>query len=264
VSFHAHPDDEALLTGGTLARAATEGHRVVLVVATRGEHGLTGSGKGDLGVSRSLELTAAARELGCHRVVNLGYGDSGMHGEFDGFSAVNLDAAAERLATILLEEGADVLTTYDEAGGYGHPDHVQVCRVGQRAATLAGTRVVLQATVDRAALVRVIRLAKRLRLLPRALSVGAFENAYTEPAMITHRVDVRPELGHKRAAMAAHESQASGGSDVRTLALLLRLPRWLFGAACGREWFVQTGRAVDRQPSADIFDSLRDDHMRST
>src|SRR3954465_5397171 len=86
VSFHAHPDDEALLTAGTLARAAAEGHRVVLVVATAGEAGLGGGGgtRPALATRRRTELEQSARALGCVRVEVLGYADSGMHGEAGG------------------------------------------------------------------------------------------------------------------------------------------------------------------------------------
>ena len=84
VSFHAHPDDEALLTGGLLGRSAAEGHRVVLVTATAGERGLAGDGDRDgdgLADVRMTELVASARILGCARVVGLGYADSGLHPE---------------------------------------------------------------------------------------------------------------------------------------------------------------------------------------
>src|SRR5947209_19692433 len=111
VAFHAHPDDEALFTGGTLARCAAEGHRVVLVTATAGERGLTGAGASNLGPTRLAELRAAAAALGVSRVVTLGYGDSGMG---DGpppagsLCAVPLDEVADRLAAVLREERADV------------------------------------------------------------------------------------------------------------------------------------------------------------
>ena len=85
VFLHAHPDDEALATGGTMARMADEGHRVVLVVATSGEEGepvpgvlATGESLGD---RRVAELAEAAEILGVERLVNLGYRDSGMVGE---------------------------------------------------------------------------------------------------------------------------------------------------------------------------------------
>ena len=83
VSFHAHPDDEALLTGGTLARASAEGHRVVLVVATAGEAGLgvVRSGRGGLGAQRLEELGASARELGVARVEALDYPGLGIRAQ---------------------------------------------------------------------------------------------------------------------------------------------------------------------------------------
>ncbi|MFE0688587.1 PIG-L deacetylase family protein [Streptomyces xiamenensis] len=76
VAFHAHPDDEVLLTGGTLARAAAEGHRVVIVAATDGHMDAVPPE----GAPRLAELRAAAGVLGAHRVVHLGYADSG-HGK---------------------------------------------------------------------------------------------------------------------------------------------------------------------------------------
>ena len=152
VSFHAHPDDEALLTAGTLARAAAAGHRVVLVVATAGEAGLASAddlADGALGKRRTAELERSAAALGCARVEVLGYADSGMadapSGAAGAFALVSVDEAAERLAAILREESADALTIYDPAGGYGHPDHVQVHHVGIRAAEIAGTPLVLEA-----------------------------------------------------------------------------------------------------------------------
>ena len=148
VSFHAHPDDEAIPTGGTLAKAAKDGHRVVLVFGTRGEHGEVVEGYLDAGEQlwerRVKETHAAAEILGVSRVEFLGYVDSGMMGtpenEAPGsFWQADVEEAAQRLAAILREEDAAVLTAYDENGVYGHPDHIQVHRVGLRAAELAGT-----------------------------------------------------------------------------------------------------------------------------
>src|SRR5690349_13610969 len=112
VSFHAHPDDEALLTGGLLARAAREGHRVVIVTATEGELGLTGRDDGArLAETRMRELVESARALGCARVVSLGFADSGLHpdrGDLGCFAQQDVEAAAETLAAVLREEHADV------------------------------------------------------------------------------------------------------------------------------------------------------------
>jgi len=154
VAFHAHPDDEALLTAGTLARAAAEGHRVVLVVATAGEAGLVRGGRTGpaLADRRRVELDRSAQALGVARVELLGYADSGMQGEAggaDAFARADVEQAAGRLARILTEESADLLTIYDPAGGYGHPDHVKVYEVGLAAAAAAGVDVVYEATVDR-------------------------------------------------------------------------------------------------------------------
>ncbi|GAA1840779.1 PIG-L deacetylase family protein [Asanoa iriomotensis] len=265
VAFHAHPDDEALLTGGTLARLAADGHRVVLVVATLGEAGLSAGPTGDaLAARRRDELRTAASALGCARVVELGYLDSGLRADYrppDGahrFVDVPVATAAARLAEILLAERAEVLTTYDPRGGYGHPDHVQVHRVGAAAARLAGTPIVLEATVDRRPL-RPILAVLRLTgsLLPR-LPLGGASTVFTDHAVITHAIDVRPFLRQKRAALKAHASQTEGGRGPRTLAILSRLPLPVLAAVAGREWFVETGRAPGQPFADDVFLSLRE------
>lgn len=258
VSFHAHPDDEVLLTGGTLARAAAEGHRVVLVVATDGAAGLAADAlRPDLARRRADELAASAAALGVARVVSLGHPDSGSAGEPTpgGFATLDVDTAAADLAAVLRAEAADVLTVYDPAGGYGHRDHVQVHRVGVRAAELAGTAVVLEATLDRRWLRRAVRAAARLPGVH--VDPTALDSAYSAPGLITHRVDVRAHLGAKRAALQAHASQAGGGDGVRTVALLLRLPRPVFRRVLGHEWFVQRGAVPLPRREDDVFAGLR-------
>lgn len=268
VSFHAHPDDEALLTGGTLARTARQGHRVVLVVATDGAAGLTREDwVADLAVRRRGEVERAAAALGVHRVVHLGYADSGMDGQASpdtSFVGRPVEEAAQRLAAVLDEEDADLLTVYDAHGGYGHPDHVRVHHVGVRAAALAARPpVVLEATVDRRPLHRATavlrRLGPALRPLLRGLELPDLSRAYADPARLTHRVDVRGAWEAKRAALAAHASQAAaeGGSGGRTVGLLLRLPGPLSRRVLGREWFLERGRTPTRPLLDDIFASLR-------
>jgi LmbE family N-acetylglucosaminyl deacetylase len=256
VSFHAHPDDEVLLTAGTLARAAAEGHRVVLVVATAGEAGLSAVPQArELGQIRTAELERSAKVLGCHRVILLGYSDSGMKGEHGGFAALPPQEPAERLAAILREENADVLTVYDANGGYGHPDHIQVHHVGHRAAVLAGTPVVLEATVDRRALLRAAKLVHWTGLAPKDFSPHRMRAAYSDATEITHRVDVRGYLDQKKAAMRAHATQASGGEGQRTLAFCTKLPGPLYRRVFGTEWFVERGGTA--ATSSDVFSSLR-------
>ncbi len=259
VSFHAHPDDEALLTAGTLAKAVAEGHRVVLVVATAGERGLVAAG--DPGVSlgdrRLAELHSSAAAIGCARVVVLGYGDSGLDGSApEGFTHADVTDAAGRLAAILRAENATVLTTYDRFGGYGHPDHVQVHRVGALAGALADTPVVLEATLDRALLQRGAAIVRRLSWLVPGLAAPDLTTAYTARAELTHRIDVTRHLDAKRAALAAHATQASADSGTRLIALLLRLPGPLFRLALGTEWFREPHRGTAGRLYEDIFATL--------
>lgn len=257
VAFHAHPDDEALLTSGTMAKAAAEGHRVVLVVATQGEVGdaagrLLGAGE-DLGELRSRETEASAEVLGVARLEFLGYRDSGVAGDAGGntFVAADLDEAAERLAAVLRAEQADVLTTYDPNGGYGHADHLKVHAVGRRAAELAGTPLLLEATINRDLLRLAADLAPTLGFeIPDGVIPDDQTSWFAAAEEITHHIDVTAYLDQKRASMAAHASQTTSDvSTTRSLQLFLSLPDDLFATAFGTEWF------IDRQrPGATITD----------
>jgi LmbE family N-acetylglucosaminyl deacetylase len=267
LAFHAHPDDEALLTAGTMARAAAQGHRVILVVATDGNEGLASSSfaaDGHLGERRLAELRNSARALGVSRVEHLGYSDSGMGPQTlpdppgqTRFIRADVDAAAGRLADILREESVDVLTTYDPNGGYGHRDHVKAYQVAVRAAELARTRRVLQATVPRDTICRAVALAGKVYRFPAAFDPTTFERAFSPQADITHRVNVIRYASAKRASMQAHASQASAdrGAD-RTLAAFLRIPRPLYDVVFGREWFVDPAHPPGAPVARDIFDGL--------
>jgi LmbE family N-acetylglucosaminyl deacetylase len=247
VSFHAHPDDESIACGGVMRKASEEGHRVILVVATRGERGeiqpgVLAEGE-DLWRRRVEETHAAAEILGVHRVEFLGYTDSGMMGTPDNdvpgsFWTAGVDEAAKKLTAILESEQADALTCYDDNGGYGHPDHIQVHRVGIRAAELAGTPRVFQNTMNRDYLQR-----GRELFAERAAETGAEVPDVTEDeqfgkpeSMITAAVDVTPYLEYKRRAMRAHASQISEES------FFLAMPDDAFGFAFGTEWFIRDGQ----------------------
>jgi LmbE family N-acetylglucosaminyl deacetylase len=261
VSFHAHPDDEALFTGGTLAGLAAGGHRVVVVTATAGERGLAADPGPGLGALRLRELHAAVRELGVARLVTLGYGDSGSDPAVPAppgsLCAAPLPQVVARLAEVLAEERADALTIYDPYGGYGHRDHVRVHEAGVAAARLVGTPLVLEATVARESLQRGVRLLNRVGVRPGGVRSEDLARAFRPRAEITHEVDVRPWVAAKRRALAAHASQAGGGPDVRTVALLSRLPGPLGRLVLGREWFVEHGRSPSRHPLDDVLASLR-------
>lgn len=259
VAFHAHPDDEALFTGGTLARCSAQGHRVVVVTATAGERGLTGIEGADLGGMRLRELEAAAAALGVARVVALGYGDSGLAGDVPPGSlcAAPVNEVAERLAAVLVEEDAAAVTIYDPNGGYGHRDHVRIHDAGVLAAKHAGTPLVLEATVARESLQRGVRLLNRVGVRPGGVRSDDLAGSYRPRGEITHEIDVRRWVPAKQRALAAHASQASGGTDVRTVALLSRLPRPLAARVLGREWYVEHGRSPSRHPLNDVFATLR-------
>ena len=245
VAFHAHPDDEALLTGGTLARLVAEGYRVVLVVACDGE---MGQARPDGRTDRLDELRASGCVLGVSRVLHLGYADSGHGAELypdppdrARFVRAPVDEAAERLAEVLREERAEMLIGYDPNGGYRHRDHIRVHEVAERAAKLADTPRVLQATLPREPVIRVYRLVSMLRLVKRH-DAAEVRVSFTPRAEITHRIAVRRFADKKRAALACHVSQTGGtGRSARLFGLMVRLPVPVFGLLFGREYYVEVG-----------------------
>ena len=246
VFVHAHPDDEALLTSGTMARAVAEGHTVVLLVATDGAEGLTSSGfQADLAGTRRAELAASAQALGVSRTETLGYPDSGLAGDVpDGFAHAGRFTVARRIAALCDEVGADVLVGYDPSGGYGHPDHLQVHRSVRTATALcARTPVLFEATLPREPIARAAHLAAALRLTPADFSPAEFDTAWTPRADITHRVDVRAHLAAKDASLRAHASQAAADGTTRTLGVLTRLPRPLQALLLGTEYYVRVPSA---------------------
>jgi LmbE family N-acetylglucosaminyl deacetylase len=236
VSFHAHPDDECITCGGVIRKAHEEGHRVVLVVATQGEQGEVPDGfltdGEELWQRRVKETRASADILGVDRLEFLGYRDSGMMGEPTNgdpgtFWTADVEEAAAKLAAILREENADVLTVYDDNGAYGHPDHIQVHRVGMRAGELAGTPKVYQSTINRD---RALAARGEMGMPPMPDDFGKPESE------ITCAVDVSAFVEYKRQAMRAHASQISEQS------FFLAMPDEVFKVAFGTEWFIRAGQ----------------------
>ena len=242
VFVHAHPDDEALLTAGTMARAAAEGHRVVLITATNGAGGLTSAGlREGLGDLRLAELHEAAAHLGVARIVALGLPDSGLRGEEPaGMVHQPLSALADPVRDVLQDESASVVVGYDPAGGYGHPDHVHVHRAVRAAARACQHPVTLfEATLPREPIRAAVRAAARLGLTPSDFDATEFDAAWTARAEITHRVNVRRHLRAKRAALRAHASQAEADGTARTLGVLTRLPSPVMALLLGTEYYVK-------------------------
>ncbi|HVE97997.1 MAG TPA: N-acetyl-1-D-myo-inositol-2-amino-2-deoxy-alpha-D-glucopyranoside deacetylase [Mycobacteriales bacterium] len=229
---HAHPDDEAIGTGITMARYAREGARVTLVTCTRGEEGeivvpdLAHLGTGAaLGAQRERELAAACAELGVtdHRFLG-GYEDSGMMGtppndKPSAFWRAGVDVAAGDLADVIGEVRPQVVVTYDDNGGYGHPDHIQAHRVTMRAVALAADparpspwRV---SKVYAGAIARSM-LERGIEAFRESDSPGFFAGVESvddlpfgvDDGVITTEVTGTPEdFERKMAAMRAHRSQ---------------------------------------------------------
>ena len=247
--LHAHPDDEAIFSGGTIAALVARGHRVVLGVETGGELGLERPDVSHLGAHRRAEADAAAAALGVDALHFLGHHDSGMLGDPantapGAFFAASVDAAARELAEVLAAESVDALAVYDEHGIYGHPDHVQVHRVGVAAAAAAGVDCLYEMTVDReylhfveTHLVEEAALAGDLGLAGSRIGSASVE--------IDLAIDVRAHLTVKRAAMAAHASQLPEHAPV------FALDDERFAEVYGWEWFLRLG------PRGPLDDLLR-------
>jgi N-acetyl-1-D-myo-inositol-2-amino-2-deoxy-alpha-D-glucopyranoside deacetylase len=215
---HAHPDDESIFTGATMAKYAAEGARVTLVTCTLGELGeiippdLRHLFPDELGQHRIVELDRACAALGVtdHRFLGEPgkYRDSGMMGAADNddprcFWRAGVEAAAAELAAVIAEVDPDVLVTYDANGYYNHPDHIQAHRVTVRAHALTGARAKLYATaMPRSALARAVELPQDswfARMTDLSVAVPDAE--------VTAAVDAGAYLPAKLAALAAHETQ---------------------------------------------------------
>jgi len=221
---HAHPDDESIGTGATMAKYAAQGARVTLVTCTLGELGeiippdLRHLFPDELGQHRIVELDRACQALGVEDHRFLGgegrYRDSGMMGLPDNddprcFWQADVEEAARSLAKIIDEVEASVIVSYDANGFYGHPDHIQAHRVASRARELAGGTAKLYATaMPRSVLARAVELpADSWFARNHDLSVSVPDD------QVTTEVDGSAYYSAKRAAMRAHETQITVDGD---------------------------------------------------
>jgi N-acetyl-1-D-myo-inositol-2-amino-2-deoxy-alpha-D-glucopyranoside deacetylase len=226
VLVHAHPDDETIGTGATMARYAAEGARVTLVTCTLGELGeiippdLSHLLPDELGEHRIGELERACRALGVEDHRFLGgagrYRDSGMMGLPDNddprcFWQADVDEAAAALAKILDEVAATAIITYDANGFYGHPDHIQAHRVTRRAHELAGGAPRLYATaMPRSVLAKAQELPEDTWFVADRDLSNAVDDDQVTTAIVGN-------LAAKRAAMRAHETQITVDGDYYAL-----------------------------------------------
>ncbi|MFI6031242.1 N-acetyl-1-D-myo-inositol-2-amino-2-deoxy-alpha-D-glucopyranoside deacetylase [Amycolatopsis magusensis] len=232
---HAHPDDETLTTGGTIARYAADGTEVTVVTCTLGEEGeiippelaQLGSWAGDqLGGYRSGELAAACAALGVSRHHYLGgigrWRDSGMAGTPSAehpraFVRGLIEEQAAQLRTLLDEVRPQVVVSYDDFGGYGHPDHIRAHEVTMAAVTGAESVVRVFHTVASAGdTSRGLALLRNREGVPFRVPADS-ELPATPDEVITTRVDVSGQLAKKVTALRAHATQVHVGEGVFAL-----------------------------------------------
>lgn len=277
MAFHAHPDDEVTSTGGTLATYAAAGEEVVVVTATDGAEGEIhnyddpDSVKPVLADVRAKEIAAALAILGVQHHEFLGYRDSGMMGEEsnrhpDAFWQSDLMEATGRLVRLIRRYRPDVMTIYDPFGGYGHPDHINVHRIGMAAFTGAADlgRFPLEEG-EHPWTPHKLYWAAWPRSRVRAMAEARFEAGTIDEAErdrmyhggtpdehIHAWIDVMPQVDKKLAAFRAHRSQIPEDW------FLLNVPEHLRPVMMGREAFVRVFTHVDTtRDESDLFAGLR-------
>lgn len=259
---HAHPDDEAIATGGVMLRAKQQCHRVVLITATRGEMGeIYGmdeeSVRPRLGEVRTEELRRAGEILGVDRQEFLGYRDSDMAGRAgnddpDCFHRAPLAETAERVAAIMRHELPDVVVTYTPDGTYGHPDHIKAHQATVAAVDLLTSEGVAPARFYFHAIPHSVMLQFEERMREAGSSPEAYSIRFPgiPDDQITTVVDVRDLVGKKRAAFGAHVSQIDPSSPLATM------QGHILEAALGTEHFIRARGQSSEQPERDLFAGL--------
>ncbi len=277
LAFHAHPDDECLSMGAALAEYAARGEQVVVVTATRGECGEVhnyddpGAVVPRLGEIRTQELADALAVLGVKHHDFLGYRDSGMMGTDDNahpdaFWNAELMEATGRLVRLIRRYRPEVVTAYDPYGGYGHPDHIQVHRVGTAAFFGAGDvgrfpvedgeepwlpAKLYWATFPRTAVKEMQR---------RAVEAGemAAEDAPDEPAIGTPDHDVTTWVSNPHRAEAKKQAALAHVTQIPADSWVHRMGEEEHNPLFGREPFVRVfSRVAVPNPEDDLFAGLR-------
>lgn len=240
---HAHPDDETINNGATMALYAARGAQVTLITCTRGEEGevlvpelshLASSRDDGLGAHREIELTNAMRALGVrdHRFLG-SFRDSGMMGTEtnnrpDVFWQADLDTAAQLLVSVIEEFKPHILITYDEIGGYGHPDHIKAHLVAMRAAELSEWQIqkIYWNTIPKSVIAAGIAAMKEV-----GSDFFGSDNVDEIPfakddSFVTTLIDGNEFVDAKMNAMAAHSTQIALDGPFFALSNNLGLAIW--------------------------------------
>jgi mycothiol conjugate amidase Mca len=273
---HAHPDDEAIGTGGILARYSAEGIRTVLVTATLGEEGEivvpelnTPEVRAKLGEVRHEELRRAVAILGVSNLEVLGYRDSGMAGSEsnshpDCFNMADPDEAIGRLVRLVRAYRPQVLVSYNEFGGYGHPDHIACHKTTVAAFDAAGdparypeagppwTPLKLYYTNSPRRQLQRAWEEMKARGLPTPLEDPNFDiTRFTVPDdVITTAVEIGEYMRQKFEALLVHRTQIA--PDGRFMTIPEDIRREIFG----REYFTRVAARVAVPQNSEYEDDL--------
>jgi LmbE family N-acetylglucosaminyl deacetylase len=264
---HAHPDDEVIPTGGLLARSADEGITTILVTCTDGSQGFGPEfvNSGEFGhmpeavaIERRRELEKSCSILGVTHLEMLGYADSGMEGwesnrRPEAFCQVDLDEAAGRLGALIVKYQPDVLVTYANNGGSGHPDHVNAHLITLLADDLTGVSQKLYFVIRSSSFTERVRVARdSVEMDIRRPESGRSVVRQNIDHLVTTVIDTRSAVERKRMALHAHASQLQGSH-------WLQLPDEALEQIFAEETYIRvrdkTGVAT---PETDIFAGLRD------
>ncbi len=277
LAVHAHPDDEASKGAATLARYADQGVRTVVVTCTGGERGEVLNKYLDadsiaprIAEVRAREMEEAARALRLSRHYWLGFEDSGFATDPAGipegsFAAVDLDVAVERLVEILRLERPQVVVTYDEFGGYPHPDHVRTHEVSMRAVDLAASPAYRSELGKPHQVAKVYYHAsfaeERLQTMHQILVSLGEESPFERmlawrrsmpPIEVTTRVRIADWLPARRKALSAHRTQVDPDS------FFLKIPDDLLAEHLPTDDYHLARSTVDvTLPEDDLFNGLR-------
>ncbi|MEN3272706.1 MAG: hypothetical protein V7636_1467 [Actinomycetota bacterium] len=269
MAVHAHPDDESSSTGGVLARYAAEGVRTIVVTCTNGEYGdapggikpgADGHDPDEVAGLRRNELEKACAILGVTHLEMLGYSDSGMpdweyKDRADVFCNVPIEESTERLVKLYELYRPDVVVTYDEQGGYNHPDHIQASRLTMAALEATGiprkAYLIARRRRDWAGLRQILEAqGVELPPLPEP-SPERLRMMEAQEALITTEIDVSGFVDQKRDALQTHASQIAES-------WFGKLPAEAYRSVFGNETFIRahdtTGASV---PESDLFAGVR-------
>lgn len=269
MAVHAHPDDEVFSTGGALSAYSRQGVRTVVVYCTGGEEGelhgdLTEADRPNLGKIREAEARAACHILGVEHVEFLGYRDSGMkdteaNANPSNFMNAPLQEASDRLLGIMARYAPQVVITYNEDGGYGHPDHVMTHNVTVEAFRRAQghewhPQKLYFGARSREGFRRYVETLRSVGLaIPWMKDEFDFDQYGTPNDELTAIINVAELAPLKKAALAAHRSQITPDF------FYLSIPDDVFGRAQDEEFFMRSiPPAAAGEHESDLFAGLRD------